>query len=269
MKNELEKLYDIYHANIKVDDLPITENVNPVKVGDILVALYNGREIRGEVSAVFESHFLLKGKTGAIKVTLDDVTEHYPKNRAFENKSGNSMRKFSESAAQQEQQTPIIKPIKRREESPVDRSQQRKRRDIEEEENKDMKNSPDNQVDLSIESVKIIGKLVYFTGDVKYKQVESMFEKRLLSKEDYWYLLNEKQNEIHVIRNNDRAFEIQPFANALVGHFLKSQNKLINESYGQIKVAGNNNFSVISNIPQNVHKELLNSLISLLSGIKK
>ena len=270
MKNELDDLYNIYHANIRVDDLPITENVNPVKVGDILVALYGGREIRGEVSAVYESHFLLKGKGGSIKVTLDDVTEHYPKNRAFENKTSGGMRKFSESAAQPDQQVPVTtKPNNvKREEKPVDRMQQKKRRDIEEEENKDMKNSPDNQVDLSIESVKIIGKLIYFTGNVKFKQVENMFEKRLLSKDDYWYLLNEKQDEIHVIRNNDKAFEIQPFANALVSHFLKSQNKLINESYGQIKVAGNNNFSVISNIPQNVHKELLNNIISLLSGIK-
>lgn len=270
MGNELDNLYNIYHANIKVDDLPITENLNPVKAGDILVALYGGREIRGEVSAVYENHFLLKGKNGtSIKVTLDDVTEHYPKNRAFENKSTGGMKKFTESAAQPEQQVPATaKPVKR-EEKPVDIAQQKKRRDIEEEENKEMKNSPDNQVDLSIESVKIIGKLIYFTGNVKYKQVENMFEKKLLSKDDYWYLLNEKQDEIHVIRNNDRAFEIQPFANALVGHFLKSQNKLVNESYGQIKVAGNNNFSVISNIPQNVHKELLNSIISLLSGIKK
>ena len=94
-----------------------------------------------------------------------------------------------------------------------------------------------------------------------------MFEKKLLSKEDYWYLLTEKENEIHIIRNNQKGFEIQPFANALVVHFLK--NKSINESVKQIKVAGNSNFSVVSNIPPNLRKPMLNSLIRLLSGITK
>lgn len=265
---ELNDLYNIYRANIKVEELPITENLSPVKVGDILVAIYNNKEVRGEVSAVYENYYLLRSKTGTgIKVTLDDVTEHYPKNRAFENKTNNGgMRKFTESAAQQETQTAPIVPTPKVE-KPTEKPQQKKRRVIEDEEDKEMKNNPDNQVDLTIENIKPIGKLIYYTG--KFAKIESMFEKKLLSKEEYWYLLTEKPNEIHVIRNNEKAFEIQPFVNALVGHFLKSQDRLLNESYGQIKISGNNNFSIISNIPDNVHKQLLNSIITLLSGVKK
>jgi TfoX/Sxy family transcriptional regulator of competence genes/uncharacterized protein YqgQ len=259
---ELDDLYNIYRANIKVDEFPINENISPIKVGDILVALYNNREIRGEVSAVYENHFLLKGKnSSSIKITIDDVTEHYPKNRQFENKI--SVKKFTESVVGQPNK--VEKSI----EKPIEKVQQKKKRIIEEEENQVEKNSPDNSIDLAMsEKLKPFGKLIYYKN-IKYSEIENMFEKKLLSREEYWYLLTEKADEIHIIRNNERAFEIQPFMNALLGHFLKSQNKLINESYGQIKISGNNNFSVIKNIPQNVHKELLNNIILLLSGVKE
>jgi hypothetical protein len=250
---DLEKLYSIYHSNIKVDEYPRNENASPIKVGDILVAIYNNREIRGEVSGVYENYFLLKGKSGSsLKITIDDVTEHYPKNRQFGGK------RFIESNLQQQP------------EKPIEKVQKKTKNVVDEEEDKEEKNSPDNQVDLTInnENIKPIGKLIYYKN-VKYSKIENMFEKKLLSKEEYWYLLTERSNEIHVIRNNEKGFEVQPFMNALVGHFLKSQNKLINESYGQLKISGNNNFSVITNVPQNIHKELLNSIINLLSGVKK
>lgn len=250
---ELENLYNIYRANIGVNDVPLNENQTQIKVGDILVALYKNKEIRGEVSAVFENYYLLRGKNGSsIKVTMDDVTEHYPKNRLFENKS--PMRKFSEPIEEQRPEQPLKK--------------RGKMKILEDEEEQEMENSPDNQVDLSIENIQTIGKVVLYKG-MKFSDIEKMFEKKLLSKEEYWYLLTEKPNEIHIIKNNEKAFQIQPFMNALVGHFLKSQNKLMNESYSQIKISGNNNFSVVTNIPQGVQKQLLNSIISLLSGIKK
>lgn len=264
---ELNKLYELYQSNIKVDQFPVTENISPIKTGDILVAIYNTKEVRGEVSAVYENHFLLKGKNGSsIKVTMDDITEHYPKNRSFDNKAS-SLRKFSESAAQPQSQPVPAKKVER-DEDPAEKIQLKKKKIVEEENGGSMKNSPDNQVDLSIESVKTFGRLIYYK-DVKFSEITKMFEKKLLSKEEYWYLLTEKPNEIHIIRNNENAFQIQPFVNALVGHFLKSQNKLIKESYGQMKISGNNDFSVISNVPQNVQKDLLNNIIGLLSGIKK
>lgn len=258
----LDDLYKIYQANIKVDDTRITDN-NPIKVGDLVVALYNNREIRGEVSAVYENYYHLKGKNGSLKVTMDDITEHYPKNRMFENKISN--KKFSdytinESAPPQEPEMEEPKPMIK------------KKKIIKEVEDKEIKNNPDDQVDLTIEhnevnNIKTIGKVIYYK-EVKYSVINDMFEKKLLSKETIWYLLTEKKGEIHVVRNNDKGFEIQPFVSSLVGHFLKQNGKL-NESYNQIKVKGNVNFSVISDIPQNVHKQLLNSLIGLLSGVKK
>lgn len=252
MDKDLESLYNIYKSNIKVEDESLNENNSPIKVGDIIVALYNNREIRGEISSVYESYFLIKNKNGgSIKVTLDDITEHYPKNRQFN-------KKIAESIQQKQVEPPVEK-----KERPA-----RRKNTIEEIEEKEQKNSPDNQVDITIESsskkVKQIGKLIYYKN-VKFSEISDMFEKKLLSKDEYWYLLTEKSNEIHVIRNNEKGFEIQPFVNSLVGHFLKSQSKMINESYNQLKISGNNHFSVISNVPQNIHKQLLNSLISLLS----
>jgi hypothetical protein len=263
---ELNDLYKIYQANIKVDQVPFNENLSPIKVGDILVALYNGREIRGEVSSVYEGYYVLKGKNStSVKITIDDITEHYPKNTSFENRGG--FKKLNESFLPPVEKTPSSTDSKKNDKQ-IQKVQSAKKRIIDEQEDDEMKNSPDNQVDLSIEHVKTIGQLVYYT-DVKYSDINKMFEKDILSKNKYWYLLTEKPGEIHVIRNNEKAFQIQPFVNALVEHFLKSQDRMVHESYGKIKVSGNDDFSIITNIPQNVHKELLNSIIGLLSGVKK
>jgi hypothetical protein len=268
---ELDKLYQLYEANVKIDNSPRVINDNPIKVGDIVVALYSGREVRGEISDVYENYFNLKGKSGAvIKITLDDVTEHYPKNKLFENKT---LKRFTETIENKK----VFEEVEEEEEEDnpdnyKSRSVERpsKRKIINDYDDKQQKNNPDNQVDLTVNEdnrLKKIGKVIFYK-DMKFSEVNNMFEKKLLSKETYWYLLTEKQGEIHVVRNNDKGFEIQPFATALVGHFLKQNGKL-NEAFNQIKVKGNNNFSVISNIPSNSHKQLLNSLIGLLSGIKK
>lgn len=267
--NDINELYKIYQANIKVDDTPrITDN-NPIKVGDLVVAIYNNKEIRGEVSAVYESYYLLKGKNSSLKVTLDDITEHYPKNRLFENRNAKKFTDIEKSNKINECET--TPPQENKTKSNNKYSIKRKKI-IEEFEKDEQRNNPDNQVDLAVENqsfnnIKTIGKVVYYK-EMKYSIINDMFEKKLLSKETYWYLLTEKQGEIHVVRNNDKGFDIQPFVSSLVGHFLKQNGKL-NESYNQIKIKGNNNFSVITNIPQIVHKQLLNSLIGLLSGVKK
>ena len=254
---ELDKLYNIYHSNISLNDKSLNENIIPIKRGDILVALHNNREVRGEVDAVFEKYYVLKGKNGStLKVTLDDITEHFPKNRTFENK--NVKKQFESSSPILEK--PIDKPIQK-----IDK----KVKDIEkDEEKKELKNSPENSIDKTLENVKRIGKILFY-NNITYKDVNKMFEKKLLNKEQYWYLMTEKPGEIHVVRNNEKAFEIQPFINSLMGHFLKNQDKLIKESYSKIKTSGNINFSVITNIPQNIQVPLKNNIIGLLCGIKK
>jgi len=268
--NELDELYRIYHSNIKIGSMKTNENLNEIVAGDILVALYNKKEVRGEVSAVYENYYVLKGKSGkTINVTIDDITEHYPKNRTFERKAiidnstnRNNIKNLLENKPTDDQS------FKNKKESPIEKTNKKSRFDEEETEIDDMKNNPDNQVDLSIENVKLIGNLIYFKN-ITYNQVNEMFNKNKLQKNKYWYLLTEKSNEIHIIKNNEKAFQIQPFVNALVSHFLKSQNKLIMESYNQIKISGNNSFSIISNIPNNIQKDLLNKIIFLLTDVKK
>lgn len=254
MDKNLDDLYKIYRSNIKKEnDVPPVSNEGLIGVGDIIVASYNGNEIRGEVSAVYEGHYYLKGRSGNIRFTIDDITEHYPKNKNFN-------KKIIKESAEKRIDPDATKPL------------MKKKKIIKEYEEEDqMKNHPDDQVDMTVENnsmdhIKAIGKVIYYST-VKYSDVNDMFEKKLLSREKYWYLLTEKQNEIHVIRNNDKGFEIQPFVTTLIGHFLKQNNKL-NESYNQIKVKGNNSFSIISNIPPNVQKQLVNNLVGLLSGLK-
>jgi len=252
MESGLHELYKIYEANIKMNDNIKVNNINdnPIKVGDILVALYKNKEVRGEVSAVYEDYYILKGKNGSeLKITMDNIYEHYPKNRSFENKINFKKpenNKLNKDEIENEKTA-------------------KKRRDAIDEFDKDsLKNSPENQVDLSIENVKVIGKVIYYSN-IKYSQIEKMFEKGILLKEKHWYSITEKQNEIHIIRNNDKAFEIQPFMNSLISHFMKSQNKLITENYNKIKIVGNNNFSIISNIPPDIKKQLINNIIGLLT----
>lgn len=231
---ELDKLYRLYEANVKIDNSHRIVNNNPIKVGDIVLALYSGREVRGEISAVYENYFNLKGKSGAvIKITLDDITEHYPKNNQFENKAlkrftdkTDSKKVFEENEENEEE-----------EQKPRSVERPSKRKIINDYEDEQQKNNPENQVDLTVNEdnrIRKIGKVVFYR-DMKFSEVNDMFEKKLLSKETYWYLLTEKQDEIHVVRNNEKGFEIQPFATALVGHFLKQNGKL-NEEIGRAHV---------------------------------
>jgi len=235
--DELEHLYNIYQSNIKTEKF-IEENNNFINVGDIVVASYNNKEVRGEVSAVLENKFEIKGKNGnKIRVTIDDIMEHYPKNRHFENKV-----------------------LKKDDEEIV---AQKKKKTFKEIEQDEMKNSPDDQVDLTInEKIKIFGKVLKYQ-DVKYSDIENMFEKRVLTVEKIWYCMTEKQGEIHVVRQNEKGFRIQPFAMSLMDHFLKV--KPLNEGYNQIKIKGNDNFAILSNVPPLIYGKVLNGLISLLS----
>jgi hypothetical protein len=208
--------------------------------------MYNNKEIRGEVSAVYEKYYVLKGKNGStIKITIDDINEHYPKNRLFDNKNVKRFSSINENNIEQDEEVKEKKPV------PVEKVQKKKNKMIEEFEKEEGKNSPDNQVDLTIEkdnislgNIKSIGKLLYYKN-YKHSDIMSMFEKKLLSKEEIWYLLTERGDEIHIVKNNEKGFQIQPFVTSLVGHFLKQNGKL-NEAYEQIKVKGNNSLIVLA-----------------------
>lgn len=247
--DELELLYKVYQSNIKTDrDIQPTVNENNsfIKVGDIVVALYNAKEVRGEISSVFENNkFELKGKNGnKIKIVIDDIMEHYPKNRYFENK--------------------LVKKDEDEDESQQQEVRRNRKKLIDEKEREEIKNSPDNQVDLTMnEKIKVFGKVIKYQ-DVKYSDIENMFEKNILSKNKIWYCITEKNGgEIHIIRENEIGFKIQPFVMSLMDHFLKV--KSVNEGYNQIRIKGNDNFAVLSNVPKPIYEKVLGSLISLLS----
>lgn len=257
--DELTNLYNIYQSNIKKEDLKENQqNEIFIKVGDIVVASYNEREIRGEVSSVFENKFQLKGKNGTkVNVTIDDIMEHYPKNRQFDRSL--IKRESDESFIDK----PVEEVVKKTENK--DKPAEKKKRIIKDFEDEQNKNSPEDQVDLTInENIKIFGKIVKYKN-IKYSELENMFEKRILSNDKIWYCLTEKNNEIHIVRHNNIGFKIQPFTVALVDHFLKSKKPINEAMFNQIKVKGNDNFAIVSNVPPKVYGQMLGSLISLLS----
>ena len=259
--DELTNLWSIYQANIIKKELGIEEkkeNEIFIKVGDIVVASYNDREIRGEISSVFENKFQLKGKNGTkVSVTIDDIIEHYPKNRQFDR---SLIKKESDESFIDKPAEEVVKKTEDK-----DKPAEKKKKIVKEVEDEQNKNSPEDQIDLTInENVKIFGKVVKYKN-IKFSELENMFEKRILSGDKIWYCLTEKNNEIHVVRHNDSGFKIQPFTVALVDHFLKS-NKPINEAmFSQIKVKGNDNFAIVSNVPPKIYGQMLGNLISLLS----
>ena len=93
----IQDLYKLFEDN----NLSPTNSVQPqpqqnsqqtsIKVGDIVVASFKNREFRGEVNKVYEKlgveQFDVKVGTTIISVKFDNIMEHYPKNRKFEQKN--------------------------------------------------------------------------------------------------------------------------------------------------------------------------------------
>ena len=127
------------------------------------------------------------------------------------------------------------------------------------------KKNPDN-TNFTNETVKVIGRITHFSSNLKLNEVIEFLAKHGIDKEKCWYFITEKNNEIHLIRNNEKGFQINPFVISFID--LKIKEKLT-ESNNQIKIVGNNHFSIISNIPTNLYETVKNGLIALLSQTKK
>lgn len=293
-----------------VESIPQQKNTNIIKVGDIVVASFKDREFRGEVSKVLEKNgveqYDIKVGTTIISVKFDNILEHYPKNRKFEQpiKKDNIKEIQPEEIIKEDKKIDIpiqtqIKPksIPPTVQKPADEKKtittieptlveenknepkkiengnvsederdpkkvRKSREEIEEEENK---KNPEN-TNFTTETVKMYGKIVQFSSNLKLAEVIDFLAKKGIDKEKCWYFITEKNGELHLIRNNDKGFQIQPFVISFVD--LKIKDKLT-ESKEQIKIVGNNHFSIISNIPQSVYELTKNGLIALLSQTKK
>jgi hypothetical protein len=296
---ELYKLFEDNNLSPKnqfIDQKPQQETTNFIKTGDIVVAQFKNREFRGEVSKIYEKtgidFYDIKVGETIISVKLDNIIEHYPKNRKFDTqiKKENIKKIQPEEIIKEDKKIDI--PIQTKQEvinkkipKPIiiEENKNLKKDDIkekpqikEEEPQKILKDpkkvekeendkNPQNK-DFTSETVKVIGKITQFSGNLKLQEVIDFLAKHGIDKEKCWYFITEKNKEIHLIRNNERGFQMYPFVISFVD--LKIKDKLT-ESKKQIKIAGNNNFSIISNIPDELYDLTKNSLIALLSQTKK
>jgi hypothetical protein len=304
----IQDLYKLFEDN----QLSPTNSVEPVikqrqqqtsnfiKVGDIVVAQFKDQELRGEVNRVYEQvgieFYDIKVGTTIVPIKFDNIIEHYPKNRKFDQIIKENVKEIESEIVQEKKtvQTPIqtqvktiqtppqpkkvemveLKPtlIEENKNEPKDKVKSevkeeepekvmRTAEEVEEEENnKHPENTNFN------ETVKVIGKITQFSSNLKLSEVIDFLAKRGIDKEKCWYFITEKNGELHLIRNNDLGFKIQPFVLSFID--LKIKDKLT-ESKEQIKIIGNNQFSIVSNIPQELYETVKNGLIALLSQTKK
>lgn len=299
MEMSIQDLYKLFEDN-KLSSNPVNvvqqqpnviNEANFIKTGDIVVVQFKDREFRGEVSKIYEkagseSYDIKIGNT-IISVKFDNILEHYPKNRKFEQPSIKDVKAVEITQEKKVLSTtvkPIQKPIQNIKETKVETKIDPKKKiiknnDTEEkempkkiiqnpkevEEIENNKNPENNN--FTNETIKLIGRIVHFSEKLKLDDVIKVLQNKGIDKEKCWYFITEKNNnELHIIRNNDKGFQIQPFVISFID--LKIKN-IINEATNQINIKGNNNFSIISNIPNNLYEQIKNGLIALLSQIKK
>jgi len=305
-------LYKLFEDNNLSPKGPVAQqppqNFNSmIKVGDIVVTEFKGREFRGEISRIYEksgndTYDIKVGET-IISVKFDNILEHYPKNIKFENPVKKEIPK-------QEKKTEIKKTVKppvtetkkvvptkiektemteivkeevqvetKIEEAKVEPAKPSNKVDKEEQpkkvlqdpkklEKEEIETNPDNAPPTnekldSKKEVKIIGKVVHFSG-LKMQEVLEFLTSKNIDNDRCWYMVSEKGNgELHVIRHNDKGFKIQPFVLSFME--IQVKDKKLNENSTQIKIEGNNNFSIIKNIPNALYDLIRNGLIVLLS----
>jgi len=292
MELDIKDLYKLFEDNNLSPKTPVVQEQKQqsnsmIKIGDIVVTEFKGREFKGEVSRVYEKagneQFDIKVGETIISVKFENILEHYPKNRRFET-TKKEIKPEPKPVVKETVKTVIkkvepkivetkVEPKNPENQSPnkIDKEEEPKKvlPDPKKLEKEEERKSPDNAVPIeekvldSKKEVKVIGKVVHFSG-LKLQEVTDFLMKKGIDKEKCWYMISEKENgEIHVIRNNDKGFKIQPFVLSFMD--IQIKDKHLNESSSQIKIKGNNNFSIISEIPNELYDLVRNGLIVLLS----
>ena len=286
MELDIKDLYKLFEDNNLSPQIPVQhipqQTVNMIKIGDIVVTEFKGREFKGEISRIYEkianeiSYDVKVGQT-IISVKFENILEHYPKNSKFETvKKVETIKPIStkNTIKKVENKVPVKSVIENKIEpekptNKVDKGEQpqkvltdpKKLEKDEIEKNPDNSNPTNEVLDSEKKEIKVIGKVAHYTG-LKLQEVEDFLTNKGI-KEKCWYMVSEKNDEIHVIRNNDKGFKIQPFVLSFME--IQIKNKKLNENSSQIKIKGNNNFSIISNIPKDLYDLIRNGLIVLLS----
>jgi hypothetical protein len=119
-------------------------------------------------------------------------------------------------------------------------------------------------------AVNFYGKIAKFPKNVKASHAYNFLENIKVNKKHVWYIMVEKQdNELQMIKyNNHQGFDLNKFIESLKEHY--KNNESMKEYVEQLEIVGNDNFSIIKNIPnitingKKLISIIMNDLIILL-----
>ena len=107
--------------------------------------------------------------------------------------------------------------------------------------------------DESNEKVTTYGKVAKFPKNVKASKAYNFLENVKVSKKSIWYIMVEKQdNELQMVKyNNKEGVDLNEFVTELKGYYLKKYSKdtKVCKLIEAINVDGNDNYSMVKNIP--------------------
>lgn len=99
------------------------------------------------------------------------------------------------------------------------------------------------------ENVQFIGKVAKFPKNVKAKSAYTFLENIKISNKKLWYVLIEKdQSGLQILKyNNSEGYDLFKFVTELKGYYMN--NPLMCEYVEELKIDGEDKFSIIYNIP--------------------
>jgi len=161
----------------------------------------------------------------------------------------------------------IEKPASRRNLMPQDQDIELPSDNEDEEEN-------DEYTESNEKKVETFGKVAKFPKNTKASRAYNFLENVKVSKKSIWYIMVEKDNELQMVKyNNKEGVDLNKFVNELKTYYMSKNknNKSICESISKISVEGNDKYSMIRNIPlvelegRKLITKITEDLIKLLS----
>lgn len=258
----------IKESNVKNDSKSMNE-MNGIKIGDMIVFEINEMEFKGHVNDILNDKYVINGnfsmETKQLSIEFDQILEHYPKNINFPKEEeinerrpeppeiydeGGKLTRYgkllkSKNKTEKEEKKPDLYPKGWKDLDGIMMNKTPKKTIVKE----DLLKPP---VEKTLKNKNVI----FFPDEMKQKEID----KALVNFKEAKYFIVEKNEELHIVKIKD-GFEMKPFVESVISHLLK--NKMIKEDISSMKVVGNNQFCIIKNSPDKT-TSLIKGLLSNL-----
>ena len=95
-EQETQKLMNVYNSitesNVVKNDSKLMNELNGIKIGDMIVFNINEMELKGHVNNILDNKYVINGnfttETKQISIEFEQIVEHYPKNVDFVKEEG-------------------------------------------------------------------------------------------------------------------------------------------------------------------------------------